>query len=66
MNKRQLEQRSRGKIHHFARFTLRGGETKEGYMQPFDEDFVYLTAQDGTSAGKIALDEIINVEFPNG
>lgn len=65
MNNREFQQLAQGKFHHHAVFTLNDGSTKEGYMQPPDEQNVYLTALDGTSAGSVAIADIRSIRFPD-
>ncbi len=64
MTKYDME-RYKNKMHHRAVFTLTDGTSKEGYMQPWDDEFVYLTTLDGGSAGRVALAEVKNVTFPD-
>lgn len=66
MNYRDFMGRMSGHFHHHAIVTLNDGTTKEGYAQPPSEEFCYLTALDGSSAGKVALTDIKNIEFPDG
>ena len=66
MTEREFSQHAAGHTHHHAIFHLRDGTTREGYMQPNDSQAVYLTALDGTSGGKILLEDIQSVEFPEG
>jgi hypothetical protein len=54
------------KMHHRVVITTKSGEKREGYMQPWDERAVYLTALDGSSAGSVLLSEISDVSFPEG
>jgi hypothetical protein len=65
MNNREFQQLAQGKFHHHALFTLNDGSTREGYMQPPDEQNVYLTALDGTSAGSVAIADIKSIRFPD-
>ncbi len=65
MTRQQIE-RYKHFMHHRAVFHLRDGTTKEGYMQPFDNEKVYITTIDGTSAGSIKLEDIARIEFPEG
>lgn len=65
MNSQQMERVCRGKVHHRAIIRKQDGTSAEGYLQPWDEDFVYLTTLDGGSAGKVALADITNIEFPD-
>lgn len=64
LTKNQMDAQYRHKIHHHAVFKLTDGSTKEGYMQPWDENYVYLTALDGTSAGRVELESIRSIDFP--
>lgn len=65
MSHRELEQRAAGKFHHKAIFTLNDGSTKVGYMQPFDDEKVYLTGLNGVGLGSIRITDIQSVEFPD-
>jgi hypothetical protein len=55
-----------GHIHHHAIVKLQDGSTKEGYMQPFDNERVYFTSLDGTSGGSALISDITSIEFPEG
>ena len=65
MSRNEFENRMSGHMHHFARFVLNDGTTKEGYAQPNDGTNVFLTALDGTSGGKVAIADIREMSFPN-
>ena len=64
MQLREFTHRVAGKFHHHAVFHLQDGTTKEGYMQPNDDQFVYLTTLSGESGGAVAIADITSVEFP--
>ncbi len=66
MNTYEFQSRVQGHTHHHAVFTMSDGSTVEGYMQPNDKEYVYLTKLDGTSGGKLAIADIKSVEFPDG
>jgi hypothetical protein len=59
MNIREFEQRFSGKIHHKAVFTMKDGSKTEGYAQPNDQEYVYLTSLDGASGGKVHIEDIL-------
>lgn len=65
MNSREFNRKMSGKIHHLAKITLNDGSTKEGYIQPPDDQYAYLTALDGTTGGKVAIADIKQLDFPN-
>jgi hypothetical protein len=65
MNFRDFENRVRGRFHHHAIFHLEDGSTKEGYMQPNDDQNVYLTTLDGQSGGSVKISEIKSIEWPD-
>lgn len=65
MTRYQFERATKGKFHHKAVFTLSDGTTVEGYMQPFDDTYVYTTDLDGTAGKRIALADIKNISFPD-
>lgn len=65
MNKQRMEQVCRGKVHHRAIIHKHSGGTQEGYLQPWDDEAVYLTSLEGDSAGKVALSDIQRIEWPD-
>lgn len=64
MTNREI-QSYRNRMHHFAKFYMQDGSTVEGNMQPFDDEYVYLTLEGGKSGGKLKISEIQRIEFPN-
>ncbi len=65
MTYREIKQCSQGYMHHYCTITKTNGEAISGNFQPFDEEFVYLTIDNGAAGGKIPLDEIRSIDFPN-
>jgi hypothetical protein len=41
------------------------GSTIEGNMQPWDDEYVYLTLNEGASGGKVKIADIKRIEFPD-
>jgi hypothetical protein len=62
----EFKRKMEGHMHHHAILRLADGTTKEGYAQPPDDEYVYLTGLDGTSAGKVTISDIQSIEFPDG
>jgi hypothetical protein len=55
----------RHKMHHKVKLTLGNGSITEGYMQPWDDEFIYLTLNDGASGGKVEISKVRTIEFPD-
>jgi hypothetical protein len=64
MTKREFDQRVRGKTHHHGLFTMKDGSVRDGYMQPNDGTNLFLTTLDGKSGGKVVIEDILKIEFP--
>lgn len=58
-------ERYKSKIHHHAIFTLNDGTTKEGMIQPFDDEQVAVTGLDGVGGFYIKLADIKSISFPD-
>lgn len=54
-----------GKMYHRVILTLQNGSVVDAYIQPNDNRYVYLTTHSGQTAGKILIEDIINIEFPD-
>lgn len=55
----------KNRMHHKAVFNLKDGSKTEGFMQPWDDEFVYLTLNEGSSGGKVKIADIVSISFPN-
>lgn len=63
MTHRELQ--SLGHVHHYAVFHMTDGTQVSGFMQAYNDEFVYLTLdENGKAGGKLKLAEIRSVEFP--
>jgi hypothetical protein len=65
MTRYDLERSYKHKMHHHAIFNMADGSTVEGNMQPWDDEYVYLTLNEGASGGKVKIADIKRIEFPD-
>jgi len=54
-----------GKMHHRVILTLTDGKVVDAYMQPHDNRYVYLTSLTGEASGKVLIEDISKIEFPD-
>ena len=64
MTHREVE-RYKHKMHHLAVFHMKDGQDITGNMQPWDDEYIYITINNGAAGGKVKISEIQRIEFPN-